>query len=198
MSRLHTSFILGYHGCEESFGRKAINGKEKFKPSSRDYDWLGDGIYFWESDPRRAKEWALEKKKRGGIKKPYVVGAIIDLGNCLDLTLRENAELVRYAHSDLMAAQEKAGLPMPANKPAPGVAGDNDLVLRYLDCAVMKRLHSIIEQDKTLGLPKYDSVRALFGEGKYLYEGSGFREKTHIQIAVRNPACIKGVFLPMG
>jgi hypothetical protein len=55
-------------------------------------------------------------------------------------------------------------------------------------------LHAIVEQDKTL--PKYDSARALFSEGTPLYKGSGFREKTHIQIAVRNPACIKGVFLP--
>ena len=194
MSRLHTSFILGYHGCEESFGKNAINGKMKFRPSSKDYDWLGNGIYFWEGDPQRALEWARERMKRGGIRKPYVVGAIIDLGNCLDLTLRENAELARYAYDDLKIAQERAGLSMPSNHPPPGNPDDNDLVLRRLDCAVIERLYSIADQDNSL--PKYDTARALFTEGKPLYESSGFREKTHIQIAVRNPDCIKGVFLP--
>ena len=31
-------------------------------------------------------------------------------------------------------------------------------------------------------------------EGKPIYPTAGFNEKTHIQIAVNNPACIKGVF----
>jgi hypothetical protein len=133
VSRLQTSFVLGYHGCEASFGKKAISGDEKFAPSRKDYDWLGNGIYFWESDPKRALEWAQEKAKRRHIKKPYVIGAIIDLGNCLDLTLRENAELVRFAYNDLQTAKQKAGLPMPVNQPLPGRADDNDLVLRRLD-----------------------------------------------------------------
>jgi hypothetical protein len=34
----------------------------------------------------------------------------------------------------------------------------------------------------------------VFIEGAPIYEGSGFFEKTHIQIAVCNPDCIKGVF----
>lgn len=33
-------------------------------------------------------------------------------------------------------------------------------------------------------------------EGGELYPGSGFREKNHIQIAIINPNCIKGFFLP--
>ena len=31
-------------------------------------------------------------------------------------------------------------------------------------------------------------------EGERLYRTSGFRKQTHIQICVRNPAMIKGVF----
>ena len=34
----------------------------------------------------------------------------------------------------------------------------------------------------------------VFLEGRPVYEGSGFYGKTHIQIAVRNSDCIKGVF----
>ncbi len=50
--------------------------------SDRDYDWLGPGAYFWESDPLRAMEWAKWKSKRGEYNRPAVIGAVIDLGNC--------------------------------------------------------------------------------------------------------------------
>ena len=39
-----------------------------------------------------------------------------------------------------------------------------------------------------------DTVKGVFLEGRPIYEGSGFYERTHIQIAVRNHECIKGVF----
>jgi hypothetical protein len=36
----------------------------------------------------------------------------------------------------------------------------------------------------------------LLPEGDELYAGAGFLDKTHIQIAIRNPNMIKGFFLP--
>ena len=58
MSRLATSFVLGYHGCDEDIGREAIRGDTALIQSDKDYDWLGPGAYFRESDPKRAWEWA--------------------------------------------------------------------------------------------------------------------------------------------
>jgi len=43
----------------------------------------------------------------------------------------------------------------------------------------------------------YDTVRSPFQEGTPLYTGAGFQTKNHIQIAVRNLACIKGYFRPI-
>ncbi len=37
---------------------------EDFKPSDNDYDWLGPGIYFWESNWARGLEFASEQMKR--------------------------------------------------------------------------------------------------------------------------------------
>jgi len=37
-------------------------------------------------------------------------------------------------------------------------------------------------------------VKGVFTEGKPVYPGAGFDEKTHVQIAVCNPLCIKGAF----
>ena len=42
----------------------------------------------------------------------------------------------------------------------------------------------------------YDTVRGAFLEGKPAYPGAGFSREGHIQIAVRNSACILGVFRP--
>ena len=43
---------------------------------------------------------------------------------------------------------------------------------------------------------EFDSVRAAFSEGKPLYDGARFMSQNHIQLAILNPNCIKGIFLP--
>ena len=193
MSR-QTAFVLGYHGCDRSIGERALSGEADILHSTRNFDWLGAGSYFWEGDPVRAWEWANQKKARGDYDEPFVIGAAIDLGNCLDLLVRENLELVRYAAVSFEAVRKASDLEMPVNTVAPKDKS-KALVMRYLDCAVMNHLHTIIEgPDRPEGVDAYDSVRALFPEGEPLYAGSGFQDRTHVQIAVRNPACIKGIF----
>jgi hypothetical protein len=64
--------------------------------------------------------------------------------------------------------------------------------MRFLDCAVLNHLHSIVTGS---GLESFDSVRAVFSEGKPVYTGSNISDRNHAQIAVRNPKCIKGIFL---
>lgn len=72
------NFVLGFHGCDESVFDKVINQKESLKASENDYDWLGNGSYFWGDNPRRAYEYTLEmQKKFGKIKKIAVIGAVI-------------------------------------------------------------------------------------------------------------------------
>ena len=87
-----------------------------------------------------------------------------------------------------------SGLELPKNEGA-----TQDRLLRKLDCAVIEHLHARIEAERANGeatLAPFDSVRGLFSEGAPVYEGSGFRKKTHVQICVRNPNCIKGYFNP--
>lgn len=68
-----------------------------------------------------------------------------------------------------------------------------DKVLRYLDCAVIEYTHKFLEEKDQ---NSFDSVRATFIEGDPIYPSAGFYDKTHIQICIINPNCIKGVFLP--
>ncbi len=188
MSRLATSFVLGYHGCERGVARRAINGGIDLLQSDRNYDWLGPGAYFWESDPKRAFEWAKSRK----YKHPAVIGAVIDLRNCLDLISRQDVDLLENAYASFLKSQSHAGLPIPQNRPPAGqVSGDN--VLRYLDCAVIRWLHEIMASQ---GQEPFDTVRGMFIEGGEIYPGSGFRKHSHVQVAVRQNACILGVFWP--
>lgn len=85
MHRLASAFILGYHGCDQRVGERLLSGAP-FQPSSKDYDWLGPGIYFWEANPLRGLEFAAEssKRKTATVSQPFVIGAVIELGLCLD------------------------------------------------------------------------------------------------------------------
>lgn len=66
--------------------------------------------------------------------------------------------------------------------------------MRHLDCAVIELHH--YWNEKHMKQQAYDSVRGVFQEGKEAYPGAGFKEKSHIQISIRNPNCIKGFFWP--
>jgi hypothetical protein len=181
--KLASAFILGYHGCDSEDASKLIDGNQ-FKPSQNDYDWLGHGVYFWESNPKRGLDFARQQKKRfKKIKTPAVVGAIVDLGLCLDLTTSAGIQQVRSSYTGLKKLTRVAESELPKNS--------DDLLRRNLDCAVIEFLHEVRDEAHD---PPIDTVRGVFLEGGPIYEKSGFFEKTHIQICVRNPECIKGVF----
>ncbi len=187
MHRLSSSFILGYHGCQRTIGERLLAG-EPFTPSENDYDWIGPGIYFWESNPRRAFEWAgvLQRRKYPSEpSNPFVVGAVIDLGFCLDLLSSNGIAAVKAAYRHFEEEIDLSQGPLPAN------SGGSDLLLRHLDCAVIKHLHEIRSRS---GQTAFDTVRGVFIEGAPIYPDSGFREKTHIQICVCNSEAVKGVF----
>jgi hypothetical protein len=185
MHHLSSSFILGYHGCDRGVGERLLAG-EPFKQSENDYDWLGPGVYFWENNWQRGLAFAREHMKRKGshVKDPFVIGAVIDLGVCLDLTTELSINLVRVAHDYLLKDLEKSNAPIPINS--------DDRLRHNLDCAVIKRVHRLCASTKELGA--IQTVKGVFVEGKEAYPGAGFHEKTHIQIAVCDPDCIKGVF----
>ena len=187
------SFVLGFHGCDRQVAEKVITGNEKLKKSSNNYDWLGNGIYFWENNPERALDYAnlLKDNPRGKsakIKQPYVIGAVIDPGYCLNLLDSSGLREVKEAYNMLEKATKKAGNQLPENRP---IEKEGDLLLRNLDCAVIELLHTYNRENNKR---EYDTVRGVFFEGKELYPNAGFREKNHIQLCVRNPNCIKGYF----
>jgi hypothetical protein len=196
VARYLPSFLLGFHGCDREVAERVFAGEDDLRPSENEYDWLGHGVYFWEGNPTRGLEYAelLKGSKRRGsasrIKEPAVVGAVIDPGQCLNLLDSAYLRLIADAYDQLKAAAEVDGLELPKNK---RIGDSRDLLLRDLDCAVIEVAHRIRVRDE---LGEFDTVRGVFIEGPPLYPDAGFHQQNHIQICVRNPACIVGYFRP--
>lgn len=174
--------IIAYHGCDEALANRVLQTGETLKVSENDYDWLGSGIYFWEFGPDRALAWAEELHRRfpKRVTKPAVLGAVIQLGSCFDLLDTRHTDLLKLAHADYLRTAPR---PMPVNR---------GLVHR-LDCAVIN--YALPRFEKAWNY-KFQTVRGVFQEGQPVFAGSEIREKSHIQIAVRDPSCILGYFKP--
>jgi hypothetical protein len=188
--RWKPAFVLGFHGTDRSVVDSVVQNPESgLKKSENTTEWLGHGVYFWEQDPARALDWAANGKTKGTVSEPSVVGAVIDLGYCLDLTTLSGLSEVKLAHETLQRLCAESGVAMPKN------TGGPERLRRDLDCAVIQALHQY-RVDR--GMPAFDSVRAPFPEAGLLYEESGFRAKNHIQVCIINTTrCIKGYFKPI-
>ncbi len=188
--------IIGFHGCDKKL-RDDIVLKEGIvlKPSDNKHDWLGSGSYFWENNAERALQFARDlqrnprKNQKHKITEPSVLGAVIDLGYCLDLLDSAYLKMIKESYDFLCKTHKKYNKKIPENL----ISGNGELLARHLDCAVIESAHSL---NKILERPQFDSVRGVFFEGNDLYHNAGFKEKNHIQIAIRNPNCIKGYFIP--
>src|SRR5262249_48631301 len=155
--------VLGYHGCEPAFAEALIRGEVpigEWQLSQNPYDWLGQGIYFWEFAPHRARMWG----GRGG-----VVGAVIHLGLCLDLTDVNYTNLLRTEYKLLRRARREQGEAMPKNK------GKR----RDLDCLI---INAFVKDAERKGLA-FQTVRCPFLEGRPAFPGSAIRRESHIQVA---------------
>ncbi|MGX5818863.1 hypothetical protein ACWKWU_11745 [Chitinophaga lutea] len=193
--------VIGFHGCDESVCQQLLNQPNRVQFSRKPSDWLGSGVYFWENNLERAYHWAQEKESKGTIKKAAVIGAFISLNHCCDLLDYRYTRLLSDYYHLMVEDFLKDGTPIPRNLEASsGFSGD--MARRLLDCRVIEYMHQSRSAVSTNSLPgaleshPFDTVRAAFIEGAPVYEGAGFRMKTHIQICVRNLDCILGFFLP--
>lgn len=181
------NLILAFHGCSRDTYEQVLYNHCHLKQSENDYDWLGHGIYFWENGYERAVEWASVRYGDDA----RVIGAVLNLGFCLNLTDIRSTKSLETAYDYLSKMYSSVGKDLPENKYG---RSDTDLLLRNLDCTVIETVH---ELRRLQGLLPYDSVRGVFAEGKPAFCGSAIARKTHIQICVVNPNCIKGYFAPI-
>lgn len=195
--------MLGFHGCDESVRNELVTKPDIVKKSQESFDWLGNGFYVWENNYERAFQWALDKKVRGKLQNPSVVGVVYQLDYCLDFTDASFINILSSYYELMKDDLLFAGKTLPENKDLPKDK-HHDLILRELDCAVIEYLHQkineqIISDISTKGfseLKHFDTVRGIFTEGGPAFEGAGIQAKNHIQICIRNLNCIKGFFIP--
>lgn len=181
------NLVFGFHGCDITTYEEVLYKHKDLKMSANVYDWLGNGIYFWENSYQRAYDWADRNTR---YKNPAVLGAVIDLGYCLNLTDYHSSEVLRRGYEMLKTSYDIMNAEIPKNRKS---KARKDVLLRDLDCAVIQQIH---EYNRMNELKSYDSVRGVFIEGEETYPGSEFKEKTHIQLCILNPNCIKGFFAP--
>ena len=203
MYDIKPNLIFGFHGCDESVRDRLLNRPDEIIFSKEKYDWLGHGMYFWENNHERALQWAEEKKARGRIKSPAVIGATLFLGHCCDFLDAKYLRLLKTYFDAMVIANVAMGEKLPQNKDLPHDK-HKDKILRELDCAVIEYMHGRVSyktqsevQTKGFSDSKiFDSTRGVFTEGGPVFTGAGILEKNHIQVCIRNPNCIKGFFLP--
>jgi hypothetical protein len=111
------------------------------------------------------------------------VGAIIQLGRCFDLLDVEFTTKLLPAYLREKEEAEAAGRLLPVNR-----GQDDDLGGRYLDCRVVNACLQ--------AFPDFQAVRGAFREGEQAFPGGKIFRESHIQIAVRDPRCVLGVFRP--
>jgi hypothetical protein len=197
------NLILGFHGCDVSIRDRLLNQPDEIVFSKEKYDWLGHGMYFWENNYERALQWAEDKKKRGKLEKPAVIGATLFLGYCCDFLDSAYLRILKEYFDGMAESYELIGKKLPENRDLPHDKYQ-DKILRELDCVVIEGMHGevLLQTENDLrekGFSRnkvFDSVRGVFTEGGPVFEGAGILEKSHIQSCIRNPNCIKGFFLP--
>lgn len=160
----------GYHGTSVEAAQRILTAG--FEPSRNEYDWLGDGAYFFEAAPTRAFAWARERFRAHAA----VIGAEIDLGGCIDLLDTRWNAVIQECYHGLLEVITREGLAIPRQG-----AGAH-----RLDRAVINHAASVLAQS---GVP-VRSVRAGFREGDPLFPGSALYDRAHVQICVRDPSAI--------
>ncbi len=174
--------VVGYHGTTATCARNIL--RDGFEPSTHAWDWLGKGIYFFEENRDRAVAWTplSERKPRRGPKAHRVVlGALIDLNGAMDLTEPYTASVLTLTAKGLEAVFAKDGRPLPKND----TAGR-----RYFD-KILIDSHCFIREKEGSPVPV---VRGVFEEGELVHPHSSIRALSHVQLAVRDPAAILGVW----
>jgi hypothetical protein len=197
------NLVIAFHGCDIRVRDKLLNSPNDIVISQKPYDWLGHGMYFWENNYERALQWAEDKKRHGLIETPAVIGAVLYLGYCCDLTDAKFIHFLASAYSRMAEEIKSQGRELPKNRDLPHDR-HKDKLMRDLDCATIEYMHKqrLLDVQKNIlqkgfsEIKIFDSTRGIFTEGGPAFEGSEIQSKTHTQLCIRNFNCIQGFFLP--
>jgi hypothetical protein len=167
--------VYGYHGTSVDAATAIL--RDGFRMSRNEYDWLGDGVYFFQDAPERAWEWATTH--HGSVS--AVICALIRLEDGMDLLDVGWNQALAGAYSAFTAQLKRVNQPLPIQKPG----------VHRLDRSVINYAVGNMAED---GI-KIRVVRAAFSEGAPVFPGSAIFNRSHVQIAVRDTALIENSWL---
>ena len=98
--------IIGFHGRDIEIRDNVVLHQTMLKASKNEWDWLGEGMYFWQNNFERAMHFAQNPPPNVEIKMPSVLGVVFSLGNCLDLSDKRFIDLLRLSYDSLKASTE--------------------------------------------------------------------------------------------
>jgi hypothetical protein len=163
--------VIGYHGTSESAAASVL--LDGFQFSRNDYDWLGDGVYFFQDAPLRAWEWARQQHGDAAA----VIRSMVRLEDCLDLVdIAWNAYL-KEAYLAIVDAARRTGTPLPRQT----------IGAHRLDRAVVNYAVGFLAERGIV----VRTVRGAFAEGNPVFPGSAILNRSHIQIAIRDQSLIE-------
>jgi hypothetical protein len=163
---------IGYHGTSRTVAQIVL--RDGFRFSRNAYDWLGDGVYFFQDAPNRAREWAAQRYGSDGV----VIRSVIRLEDCLDLLDIQWNVFLEAAYTSLVDIAQQAGAQLPRQTSG----------AHRLDRAVVNHAVSFLAAQQ--GMP-VRAVRGVFGGGQPVFPGSAILDRAHVQIAVRDASSIE-------
>ena len=162
----------GFHGTHVNHVDSILS--QGLLYSTNEWDWLGDGVYFFQDSPLRAREWA---EQHHGTSNAAVLQATIRLENCVDLLDIAWWPTLSSSHRQFVE-REKV---LPKQTATSGA--------HRLDRAVLNYMVTVLaESGQTVRC-----LRAAFVEGERLFPASALYSRSHVQIAVRDPLLIEGL-----
>lgn len=143
-----------YHGTTLESAR--IIAKEGFKKSTGEQQYLGDGVYFFETSEAEAIYWA---KRRSSGELIGVIKSTVNLGRCLDLNDREHRDLITNVANKLKEKED----------------------LKITDAVVINFVASTFSQIDSVRATHFRPKKQ-----KKLFKGSRFFETPRLIICMRN------------
>ena len=168
--------VVGYHGTSIRSAEAVM--RSGFRLSQNAYDWLGDGVYFFQDAPNRAWEWANNRHPG----EPSVIGAELELVDCMDLLDTAWSSVLADAYNAYIGLLKETGQPPP----------EQSVGAHRLDREVINYAIGVLTQNGV----EISCVRNAFSEGRPVYPGSALYDRTHVQISVRDVSkCVRRVWL---
>jgi hypothetical protein len=165
-----SEMVVGHHGTSRQIASQVLS--RGFLTSKNAYDWLGDGVYFWQNAPLRALNWATRTFAADGV----VIEADIEVSGFINLLDTEWMSWLAEVHDQYLFEVKKKGQTPPLQTER----------AHRLDREVINFGIEILEENG-------HSVRGVIGsfrEGRPVFPNSALYSESHVQIAVRDLSLI--------